>query len=91
VVSDEPPPIATANPYAPVDLAAVIDQCLAKDPVKRFASAADLDHALAACPCAGLWDDQRSTDWWEKHPYTSPGDGTGTDLNSLPIKLAKTG
>jgi serine/threonine-protein kinase len=91
VVSDEPPPIATANPYAPVDLAAVIDQCLAKDPVKRFASAADLDHALAACPCAGLWDDHRSTDWWEKHPYTSPGDGTGTDLNSLPIKLAKTG
>jgi serine/threonine-protein kinase len=33
----------------PADLQAVVLRCLEKEPVRRFASAADLDEALAGC------------------------------------------
>jgi serine/threonine-protein kinase len=86
VVSDEPPPVATANPFVPADVAGVVDRCLTKDPAKRYASAADLDHALAACACDGGWDDTRAAEWWDRHPHGEPG--TGTDLNLLPVGKA---
>ncbi|HEY2786542.1 MAG TPA: serine/threonine-protein kinase [Fimbriiglobus sp.] len=87
VVSDEQPTVTKANPFVPEDVAEVVGRCLSKDPTRRFPSAADLDRALAACACDGQWDENRAADWWEKHPYAEPG--TGTDLNSLPLEVAK--
>ncbi len=87
VVSDEQVPVATANPFVPDDVAAVVTRCLTKDPVQRFVSAADLDHALAGCTCDGQWNETRAAEWWEQHPHAETG--TGTDLNSLPLGVAK--
>jgi serine/threonine-protein kinase len=87
VVSDDPPPVATANPLIPADVGTVVDRCLTKDLTKRFASAADLDHAFAACTCDGGWDDTRAVEWWDQHPHDEPG--TGTDLNLQPVGQAE--
>jgi serine/threonine-protein kinase len=86
VVSDDPPPVATANPLVPTDVGTVVDRCLTKDPTKRFASAADLDHAFAACTCDGGWDDTRAVEWWDQHPHDEAS--TGTDLNLQPVGQA---
>jgi serine/threonine-protein kinase len=45
---DAPPPLASLRPDAPPALAALVDRVLDKDPVRRFASAAELRAALAA-------------------------------------------
>ena len=81
VVTDTMPKLAESNPYAPRELAAVLAKCTAKDPEDRFASAAELDAALAACPGAGGWTEARALEWWTVHPDARPG--TGTDLNTL--------
>jgi eukaryotic-like serine/threonine-protein kinase len=86
VVSDELASVTTANPFVPADVAAVVDRCLTKDPAKRYATAADLDHAFAACASDGAWDDGLAAEWWERHPHDEPG--TGTDLNLLPVGQA---
>jgi serine/threonine-protein kinase len=49
---------------APADLAAVVARCLAKDPADRFATAGDLERALAGCKCAGDWSAERAAAWW---------------------------
>ena len=84
VVNDAPDPLAARNPKVPHDLAGVVAKCLAKDPDERFATAGDLEVALAACRCAGLWTEERAAGWWDVHPEASPG--TGTDLASLPLR-----
>ena len=89
VVSDEPGLVTTVNPFVPDDVAAVVARCLTKDPANRYFDAADLDHAFAACTCDGKWDESRATEWWDQHPHADPG--TGTDLNSLPLGVAKAG
>jgi serine/threonine protein kinase len=76
--------VAQYNPYAPDDLVAVVRKCLAKDPDDRFTRAGDLEAALTACRCAGLWTEDRAADWWAAHPEDVPEDGT--DLNSLPYQ-----
>ena len=56
------------RPDAPADLEAVILRCLEREPARRFASAAALDAALAACADAGGWGPDDAAAWWRAHP-----------------------
>ena len=49
----------------PEDLERVVLRCLAKDPAERFPDAESLDRALGACACAGEWDRERASRWWD--------------------------
>jgi serine/threonine-protein kinase len=57
-------PPADVNPAIPPDLELVIIRCLSKLPVNRYPDVESLDRALAACQCAGCWNDERAADWW---------------------------
>ncbi len=83
VVTDAPQPIAELNPFVPHDLASVLAQSLAKDLMKRFRTAYDMEIALDACECSAEWTEKRSVEWWQAHPGAAPV--TGTDLSSLMI------
>jgi eukaryotic-like serine/threonine-protein kinase len=48
----------------PDDLEAVVLKCLAKKPEDRYLDARALSAALAACACAGDWDDEQAEQWW---------------------------
>ena len=84
VVSDTPPPMAEFNPFAPVDLLHAIAKSLEKEPNGRFATAADMEHALQACAAADLWSEEKSNEWWASHPTAAPNEGT--DIDSLPLR-----
>lgn len=81
VVNEEPPPLVNFNPHLPADLAHVVGRCLTKRPDARYASAAELERALAGCSRADKWTEERATDWWSANPSPQPG----TDLNTLPL------
>jgi hypothetical protein len=49
----------------PQDLEGVVLRCLAVERENRFADAKALQKALAACRCAGEWDEERAKDWWD--------------------------
>jgi eukaryotic-like serine/threonine-protein kinase len=51
----------------PADMEAVVMRCLAKKRDDRFADARALSAALAACTCAGEWDDAKADQWWIDH------------------------
>ena len=84
VVTDPTPTLGGGNPNAPKELAEILARCTAKDPGDRYASAAQLDAALAACPSGALWTESRAAAWWNEHPEARPG--TGTDLNTLALR-----
>jgi Flp pilus assembly protein TadD len=46
IVEDEPAPLAELAPGTPVELATVVNRCLAKDPANRYASTQDLARDL---------------------------------------------
>ena len=46
VVTDPPQSLAELRPDAPPEMVAIVERCLAKDPAKRFANAAELAGAL---------------------------------------------
>jgi hypothetical protein len=55
-------------------------KCLAKNPEERFASAAALGDALAACSVAGQWTRTDAAQWWQDHQDSLvPGSAAGTD------------
>jgi serine/threonine-protein kinase len=58
--------LAELRPDIPTDLQDVVLRCLEKKPERRFADAASLEKALAACRCAGRWTEERATTWWKK-------------------------
>ncbi|MFC1736856.1 serine/threonine protein kinase [Candidatus Hydrogenedentota bacterium] len=48
-VNTPPPAIANRNAAVPINVSAVVERCLAKEPSERFASASELADALDAC------------------------------------------
>jgi len=81
VVNEEPKPLVSYNPHLPADLTRVVSHCLTKRPEARYATAADLERALADCSRADAWTEERAADWWAANPNSQPG----TDLNTLPL------
>ena len=81
VVNEEPKPLVSYNPHLPADLAHVVGRCLTKRPEARYATAADLERALADCSRADLWTEERAADWWAANPNSPPG----TDLSTLAL------
>jgi serine/threonine protein kinase len=68
----------------PSDVEAIMLKCLAKDPAERFASAADLGRALAACSVADEWTRDDAASWWAAHSDSLvPGLATPTDTDSV--------
>ena len=57
-------PPSQVQPGVPADVEAVILRLLSKDPKARFADAAAVESALAACECAGGWLEADSRAWW---------------------------
>ena len=57
-------PPSRHQPEIPADLEAVVLRCLAKKPDDRYLDARALAAALAACACAGDWNDERADQWW---------------------------
>jgi serine/threonine-protein kinase len=61
----EPPaPLTSRRADVPEELQAVVLRCLAKAPAERFASALDLDAALAVCQAGRPWTDEDARRWW---------------------------
>jgi serine/threonine-protein kinase len=77
------PPLSGGAPGVPDDLEAVVLRCLAKDPAARYADAATLDRALAACCCDGLWGEEQAGAWWRAH---SDADIDGAPSDTSPEK-----
>jgi len=46
IIKDTPPPITDVNPSLPADLSRIVRRCLAKDPERRYQTAADLRNDL---------------------------------------------
>jgi Tol biopolymer transport system component/predicted Ser/Thr protein kinase len=46
IIKDTPKPITESNPALPADLARIVRRCLAKDPSRRYQTAADLRNEL---------------------------------------------
>jgi len=46
ILKDTPPSVTDSNPAAPADLARIVRRCLAKDPSRRYQTAADLRNDL---------------------------------------------
>jgi serine/threonine-protein kinase len=72
----------------PADLEAIVLRCLAKSPGDRYATAADLERALAACAAADEWSAERARDWWQLHggapTPVREGDGHGRTIEIDP-------
>jgi hypothetical protein len=66
----------------PRDLERIVLQCLARDATMRFADAKSLEKAMAECPCAADWNDERAKNWWEQRP----GGARKSVLSDLPTR-----
>ena len=62
---DEVTPPSRVAAGIPADLEQVVLRCLAKRPEDRFASASEVEQALAACGCADQWSQEQAAAWWE--------------------------
>ncbi len=71
-------PLSEVRPDVPEDLAGIVHRLLAKTPGERFASAEELQQALAGCRDAAGWDARKAADWWhaiEQKTHAVPAAG----------------
>ncbi len=57
-------PPSKHRPDIPADIEAVVLRCLAKKPDDRYPGAREMAFAMAACACAGEWDETKAEEWW---------------------------
>jgi serine/threonine-protein kinase len=81
-LTQTPPLLTELRKELPLDVARVVEKCLAKNPAERFQTAAELEAALAACECSGDWSGQRATTWWEQNTGFRGKDKTAGMQNS---------
>jgi serine/threonine-protein kinase len=65
---ESPEPLVRRRMNVPAELDAIILKCLAKVPDQRFADVCGLDEALALCPTAEPWTQERAAAWWQARP-----------------------
>ncbi len=74
-ITEPPPDLAslTTN-YVPAELAALLEQCLAKKPELRPSDARTLSAALKAIriPAAEQWTEAQAQAWWASHCPKQP-------------------
>jgi serine/threonine-protein kinase len=63
--NESPQPLSELRPDIPVDVEAIIMQCLAKNPDERFQTAEELEAALSATACSTAWTQQRAHECWD--------------------------
>jgi len=75
VLNETPPPIGEVNPAVPAELERMVDRLLAKDPAKRYPSAAGLSTELRQLAAAGIrpprWPRLRL--WRRRYQYWALG------------------
>ncbi|HEY7314396.1 MAG TPA: serine/threonine-protein kinase [Gemmataceae bacterium] len=70
----ESPALLTSQcPGVTEELQAVVLRCLAKEPAERFASAGDLERALANCCTVGPWTEEEAACWWRSDQVRAMG------------------
>ncbi len=75
------PPSERLGRELPVELEAVIMQCLAKKPEERPHSAREMRERLAACFEVKRWRQADARVWWEKYEdVLQPGTGDASSL-----------
>ncbi len=68
-----PPFLTEIRKNIPVDLARVVERCLAKNPADRFPAITELELALASCGCSGEWSAARAASWWAQESNRNAG------------------
>jgi serine/threonine-protein kinase len=64
IIDEDPEPIRKLHPEVPVELSAIVERCLAKDPTERFESTDDLAKELKTVPeTPSAWRARRKVLW----------------------------
>jgi serine/threonine-protein kinase len=64
IIEDDPEPIRKLHSEIPVELSAIVERCLAKDPARRYESTGDLARELKTVPeTSSAWRARRRVLW----------------------------
>jgi tRNA A-37 threonylcarbamoyl transferase component Bud32 len=78
----EPLPPSAIRPDVPADLEAVVLKLLAKSPAERFASAGEVELALAGCATPD-WTETHAAEWWASTSPTPPADDAAATVTAV--------